>query len=589
MPMHATKTSIPQATATGARIRPAWRKNPCLSLLRALTGLLMLLAATPLFAKADPLVVMSIAPAATPQIYGVQPTFYVRIYAASNADPVPTGTFSIAFLDDDAHYHYACLHSPIDTNQAVQTCTYADGYRPPVYSYHYVVLYSGDSNYNGDDHTEWTSVDYPVIPASPTVAMSDIPPVFVGQYFVALGLSFSQGYAPTGTVSLEPVGSGNDYCASTLSGFGYTPCISSEKMGNAGVFTLRLNYTGDANHNPYTNDNAGTLTVFPAPTALSVTLGTDSGSIALGNSVDVLVSVASLIDANARTSGTITVSDGEVSCSFAVYSPYPGQNSGYCPLTPVSAGTRTITAKFVNAATDPDFAASEASATLVVDAVGTDGVCGSDDGKVLAAAPTNLCSAGTASAVTGSGHPWNWSCTGSDGGATASCSANIQTWGVTTQITGGGQADPAQQLVDVGKTASLTLIPDPGYAIASATGCGGSLSGNVYTTAAVTADCVVAITFSAAAVNGTCGSDNGQTLISTPTHLCSAGLASAVVGSGPWTWTCAGINDGSTASCSAQKATTATAQVASAPALGLRALALLAALLVLAGKRRRRR
>ena len=60
------------------------------------------------------------------------------------------------------------------------------------------------------------------------------------------------------------------------------------------------------------------------------------------------------------------------------------------------------------------------------------------------------------------------------------------------------------------------------------------------------------------AVTGVCGSSNGQSLSSAPTsNLCSTGAASAVGGSGPWNWSCAGSNGGSTASCSALlKATT---------------------------------
>jgi hypothetical protein len=54
------------------------------------------------------------------------------------------------------------------------------------------------------------------------------------------------------------------------------------------------------------------------------------------------------------------------------------------------------------------------------------------------------------------------------------------------------------------------------------------------------------------AVNGACGSSNAADLTSTPTtNLCSAGMASSVGGSGPWTWTCAGSGGGTTASCSA--------------------------------------
>lgn len=52
------------------------------------------------------------------------------------------------------------------------------------------------------------------------------------------------------------------------------------------------------------------------------------------------------------------------------------------------------------------------------------GVCGPSNGLSLSSAPvTGLCSAGTASAVSGTG-PWSWTCAGSGGGSTASCSAS---------------------------------------------------------------------------------------------------------------------------------------------------------------------
>ena len=60
------------------------------------------------------------------------------------------------------------------------------------------------------------------------------------------------------------------------------------------------------------------------------------------------------------------------------------------------------------------------------------GTCGTANGTAVSSAPTtNLCSTGTASAVSGTG-PWNWTCSGSNGGTTASCSAPVQvscTWG----------------------------------------------------------------------------------------------------------------------------------------------------------------
>ena len=57
------------------------------------------------------------------------------------------------------------------------------------------------------------------------------------------------------------------------------------------------------------------------------------------------------------------------------------------------------------------------------------------------------------------------------------------------------------------------------------------------------------------AVNGACGGANGVAVNSAPTSgLCNAGTASAVAGSGPWTWNCAGGNGGSAAACSAPRA-----------------------------------
>jgi len=54
------------------------------------------------------------------------------------------------------------------------------------------------------------------------------------------------------------------------------------------------------------------------------------------------------------------------------------------------------------------------------------------------------------------------------------------------------------------------------------------------------------------AVNGACGPVNGTDLTSAPTtDLCSAGTASVVTGTGPWTWTCAASHGGTTASCRA--------------------------------------
>ncbi|MCK9532719.1 MAG: DUF1566 domain-containing protein [Gammaproteobacteria bacterium] len=68
---------------------------------------------------------------------------------------------------------------------------------------------------------------------------------------------------------------------------------------------------------------------------------------------------------------------------------------------------------------------------------------------------------------------------------------------VSTSAGDGGAISPASATVDDGATASFTVTPDTGYSIVNVVGCGGSLSGNTYTTGAVTAACTVTASFAA--------------------------------------------------------------------------------------------
>ena len=56
----------------------------------------------------------------------------------------------------------------------------------------------------------------------------------------------------------------------------------------------------------------------------------------------------------------------------------------------------------------------------------TNGACGSANNKVFVTAPTSgFCSAGSASAVTENRQKWNWTCAGLNGGSKVNCSANV--------------------------------------------------------------------------------------------------------------------------------------------------------------------
>jgi hypothetical protein len=78
----------------------------------------------------------------------------------------------------------------------------------------------------------------------------------------------------------------------------------------------------------------------------------------------------------------------------------------------------------------------------------------------------------------------------------------------------------------------------------------------------------VDVTFTSTAggapVNGACGSANGAAVSAAPTtNLCASSIASAVTGSGPWGWTCAGSSGGADASCSAPKTAAQNCPIAS--------------------------
>lgn len=68
---------------------------------------------------------------------------------------------------------------------------------------------------------------------------------------------------------------------------------------------------------------------------------------------------------------------------------------------------------------------------------------------------------------------------------------------LTADASSGGSITPASVNVTHGETTTLTVTPDTGFGIASitATGCSGTLAGNVYTTAPLTADCTLSANF----------------------------------------------------------------------------------------------
>ena len=87
----------------------------------------------------------------------------------------------------------------------------------------------------------------------------------------------------------------------------------------------------------------------------------------------------------------------------------------------------------------------------------------------------------------------------SDLSVTAQYSINNYT--VSASVAGDhGSIAPASQTVDHGDVASFIVTADAGYVAHTVSGCGGSLAGNTYTTAPVTAECSLSATFALAVV-----------------------------------------------------------------------------------------
>ncbi len=101
--------------------------------------------------------------------------------------------------------------------------------------------------------------------------------------------------------------------------------------------------------------------------------------------------------------------------------------------------------------------------------------------------------------VTGCGGTLDGS-TYTTGPVTESCTVEAffapDTYTVTPEAGAYGRIVPGgPQSVDHGQSASFTVAPHTDYAIDSVTGCGGTLAGSTYTTAAITGDCTVSATF----------------------------------------------------------------------------------------------
>jgi len=81
------------------------------------------------------------------------------------------------------------------------------------------------------------------------------------------------------------------------------------------------------------------------------------------------------------------------------------------------------------------------------------------------------------------------------GGGSSGNSDSMVAYAVNTTVGPDGSISPSSATVNGGGTTRFTVTPNSGYAISSVTGCGGTLSGNTYTTGAIDVNCTVSASF----------------------------------------------------------------------------------------------
>ncbi len=177
-----------------------------------------------------------------------------------------------------------------------------------------------------------------------------------------------------------------------------------------------------------------------------------------------------------------------------------------------------------------------------------DGVCGSANGSIQKSLPlTGLCAAGSPTDVDGTG-PWLWSCIGVGGGSSVSCSAAAQSQAKVDGTCGAAAngamtSAPAVNLCDSG-------VPSAVHGEGPWTWTCSGLNGGIASTCATGRVVPKAPPPPGPPVNAVCGPANGVAAVRQPVDgLCSSGTATNVSGDGPWNWNCLGGNGGMTVSC----------------------------------------
>ena len=209
----------------------------------------------------------------------------------------------------------------------------------------------------------------------------------------------------------------------------------------------------------------------------------------------------------------------------------------------------------------------------------SDDLCGASAQMLAYKEPEkDLCRSGTASVVNGEG-PWSWSCTSNEG-VTSSCrtlllegdeSPTAPKSAPQTPVSSVGAATPS--LTATRQQAFLDAVAAPPQADSLDPLCGvassqpskkapvsGLCKNGVASLVRNGSSCQWTCTKktrkisceAAKRIDAACGAANGTALKSTPySGLCASGTPGSIDGTGPWSWSCGGVEGGASASCAA--------------------------------------
>jgi hypothetical protein len=357
--------------------------------------------------------------------------------------------------------------------------------------------YAGDANYEAASGTAPHQVNAGATTATITADLPD--PSVVGQaytvsYTVAVVAPGSG--TPTGNVTVND-GTGVTCTATVAAGSCSLTSIS------VGARNLTATYAGDANFGGSVSATVS-HTVNPAPTTTTITGHTPSPSVA-GQDITVSVTVTST---GGTPTGNVTVSDGTVTCPVTLTA-----GAGSCILTPLTAGTKTLTASYP--ATGNFAASTSLGVTHVVNTAGTTTTI---TGRIPTASVVGQAVA-VSFTVTSTGGIPTGNVTVTDG--TVNCTATVAAGTCTVTPTSAGS-----------KTFTASYAGDAAFAPSTSAGVVHVVSAAA-TTTTITADSpdpsvvgqAYAVSYSVAVVAPGAGTPTGSVTVSDGTVSCTAAVA----------------------------------------------------------------